>query len=426
MPDRFDLTPVDHDPFEAMGAIPGLMPKPNALQTAPTSLQGNPAGLGLPAGVLAKYAGEQVEGLHSMATLPGDVALGRVNPNSEEGFGRTMGLALGLAGGPLASPKGGGVRTGWTGRAVSDLSHDEFAAKLDYLLRAPPDKPSHALTPVEHNPFVETAPNLRNLYEAFENPPEPTPGRGAGVSLGSMRPVLREGSPEMTQAASDYLGRSPNAGHFGAFFDDIGMAPKEFFSSMHGDNISQAAMNPMGKGVQTRAILHGQDGQEIGLIERSFPGNGTVDHSYFQLNLSAQGQNVAKEQLARQIPLYQKMGLDAVTLHANIDVGGYAWAKYGFTPATTEWKSLVPEIGERLFEAQPHLHPDTYKAANQLLASENPKTLWDIADLTEKVDGQPLGKYLLKGTDWHGKLDLRDPTSMERFNSYVSRAVPSR
>jgi len=53
------------------------------------------------------------------------------------------------------------------------------------------------------------------------------------------------------------------------------------------------------------------------------------------------------------------------------------------------------------------------------LANDDPKYLWNIADLSVKINGQTLGKTLLLGSDWYGAMDLLDPIVIDGFIKYV-------
>jgi hypothetical protein len=66
--------------------------------------------------------------------------------------------------------------------------------------------------------------------------------------------------------------------------------------------------------------------------------------------------------LAANVEMYQKMGLDKVEVHADIDVGGYAWAKYGYVPTRSSWNGLSNEIEGKLrgISNRPSGGGDTY------------------------------------------------------------------
>lgn len=78
-----------------------------------------------------------------------------------------------------------------------------------------------------------------------------------------------------------------------------------------------------------------------GVLRRSIDfSDNTASHDYLALNPATTGTGTAKKLLSSQVALYEKLGLSAVKVHANINVGGYAWAKYGFVPSQHEWDSL--------------------------------------------------------------------------------------
>jgi hypothetical protein len=70
--------------------------------------------------------------------------------------------------------------------------------------------------------------------------------------------------------------------------------------------------------------------------------------SFFRLYHGKTGKDVGKKMLKANVEMYQKMGVTKVKLHANIDVGGYAWAKYGYVPDRTQWNALSGEIDDKI------------------------------------------------------------------------------
>ncbi|WP_065755211.1 hypothetical protein [Bradyrhizobium paxllaeri] len=99
-------------------------------------------------------------------------------------------------------------------------------------------------------------------------------------------------------------------------------------------------------------LIHGdiyENGQRIGEYQRNIDWKTkTAESSYFQLNRSATGKDTGKKVLAGNIEKYRQMGIEKVKVHANIDVGGYAWAKYGYVPTLSSWGSLSSEIARKL------------------------------------------------------------------------------
>jgi hypothetical protein len=55
-----------------------------------------------------------------------------------------------------------------------------------------------------------------------------------------------------------------------------------------------------------------------------------VYHAFFELDKDVQGVGINNAFLGESLKLYDQLGLDAVRVTANIDVGGYTWARSGF------------------------------------------------------------------------------------------------
>jgi hypothetical protein len=95
---------------------------------------------------------------------------------------------------------------------------------------------------------------------------------------------------------------------------------------------------------QIAGYIEDKDGARIGEYIRliDFDKN-EAESDYFKLNHRATGKDTGKALLAGNIAVYQKMGIDTVKVHANIDVGGYAWAKYGYVPTGGDWETYARE-----------------------------------------------------------------------------------
>jgi hypothetical protein len=92
-----------------------------------------------------------------------------------------------------------------------------------------------------------------------------------------------------------------------------------------------------------------ESGKEIGSYTRTIDWDAkTATSDYFALNRGATGANVGKQLLAGNIEAYERMGIEKVKVHANIDVGGYAWAKYGYVPTQQTWASLSNSVLRKL------------------------------------------------------------------------------
>jgi len=77
----------------------------------------------------------------------------------------------------------------------------------------------------------------------------------------------------------------------------------------------------------------------------------------------------------------------------------------------TEWKALASQLKMRAFSLHGGNIPEGLKS---ILQSDDARSIWALSD-------HPDGKALLQGTDWMGKLLLKDKEAMARYNAYARR-----
>jgi hypothetical protein len=132
--------------------------------------------------------------------------------------------------------------------------------------------------------------------------------------------------------------------------EKINEAPEDFRNNFLGglDGTMRVGYSPSSDKISIDGRLE-QDGKEIGTYQRDINlKDNKAFSAYFQLKKNAQGGNVGKKLLAANVAMYQKLGLDKVEVTANIDVGGYAWAKYGYVPTQSSWRDLSSDLRNKL------------------------------------------------------------------------------
>jgi hypothetical protein len=188
-------------------------------------------------------------------------------------------------------------------------------------------------------------------------------------------------------------------------------------------------------------------------IQRTFdPNKKDVHHDYLKLDPGSQGGGVVKSIFAKAVPMYDRMGMKSISVQANIDVGGYAWARYGFEqdPAKYNGKSFSGEIDYRASNTAKDIKnnsanasPETraeYKALKEVLAAHatNPKLPQIVTTMaTPSLDqaaynrleaASPLRKLgvkgsfmrkALQGANWYGLINLDDKEQMTNVNAYL-------
>lgn len=151
----------------------------------------------------------------------------------------------------------------------------------------------------------------------------------------------------------------------------------------------------------------------------------TVDHFHFKiLDGEKQGKGYAKHILKTFYNYYKKCNVNSIELLANSDVGGYAWAKYGFMTTKQNVDLLLStELGNK-----PHLKKymlEFIEVYNSFYSTRKDTELFPVnllACLTDK-DGRQFGKELLLGSDWNGTLDLNNAKQKTIFENYLNNEI---
>jgi len=138
-----------------------------------------------------------------------------------------------------------------------------------------------------------------------------------------------------------------------------------------------------------------------------------------------QGKGFSKGVFKSFYKQYQNAGIDKIEVHANIDVGGYTWARYGFM--ATKPKDVLTIIKKAEQMANNNLIPkdDYYK-----IQKEFADYSWDVKNNKTKTYEFPMwkisegdsGKKVLLGSDWEGTINLKDANQRTRFENYLFKA----
>lgn len=168
-------------------------------------------------------------------------------------------------------------------------------------------------------------------------------------------------------------------------------------------------------------------------MERTFDfKNKVVTHD--MLILGEKGKGGAKKLFTGWLAAYKEAGFKEIRLNANINLGAYAWAKYGFK--AREPKAFSDMVMQQLERAS--LLPDNpeekaeWDGLKELLKKNefNPMVTQILADAKtphldkgmQKLHRDPKTTYLKKllhDTSWKGYLDLDDKDSVKRMEAYL-------
>ena len=150
----------------------------------------------------------------------------------------------------------------------------------------------------------------------------------------------------------------------------------------------------------------------------------SVYHALFSMqDEKAQGAGIGKVFFRNSLDLYDHMGMKKVRTTANISVGGYAWAKYGFLPLS--WKTLAQRLRWRTGQIN---DKDQELEVQKLLADPRAKAMWLIADM-KRVNRKGMnnrditvGQEILLGTTWQGQLSLVNREQYTRARVYTAKS----
>ena len=139
-----------------------------------------------------------------------------------------------------------------------------------------------------------------------------------------------------------------------------------------------------------------KDGHSVGVFTREFHRDGDgrllVHHNYFRLDKAYEGTGVGSRFVRHLEQKYKKMGVNQIYLMANLDVGGYAWARMGFDFVNKSDLSRFTSDARSTWMSH-------YGSAMPSSIVKSLKHSWDIAAL-RGPDGYNIGKSVLLGENW--------------------------
>lgn len=173
------------------------------------------------------------------------------------------------------------------------------------------------------------------------------------------------------------------------------------------------------KGDEDGVVWHGKifdsDGNKVGSFDRALSidreGSLIVHHDLFKLNRQVRGGGFASRWNQHAEDWYSSQGVHRIELNANIDVGGYAWARSGY-----DWRDIkgAKSTMNRVMKEAPVGSPDRKAALamksrfDKAVSADDLPTPYELSRVgySEGLDMWP-GKAGMLGSDWDGKKVLR-------------------
>jgi hypothetical protein len=156
------------------------------------------------------------------------------------------------------------------------------------------------------------------------------------------------------------------------------------------------------------------DGKKFEL-HRKFTGDNTVRHVLFTLPESAEGKGLSKKIFRDLYKQYKNAGIETIEVHANLNVGGYTWGKYGFTADKSSYNELLS-----LAKSRKKIGMIGEEACNDFIQWLTPYKGKDIP-LYEVAYGKKYGKDFLLGSDWGGYIHFSNEKTRKIFEDYIAK-----
>lgn len=211
---------------------------------------------------------------------------------------------------------------------------------------------------------------------------------------------------DITFGSRDVLKPGKSMGVFSNKKDAIEFS-KQFFSGLPRDKPLSVNWTTTGQNnnITVEATSEGNSVSMTRVFRKTADGKLSVDHSHFVLDDEYQGKGFATKSLQASVEAYDKLGIDTIALHANLDVGGYAWAKMGFKARgdTTQVREELVDLAHSIDD-----EADRKNMLKIIVKSSDDDLMYNVATA-------PGGKQTLLGSSWNGEMNLKDVKQRARF-----------
>lgn len=148
--------------------------------------------------------------------------------------------------------------------------------------------------------------------------------------------------------------------------------------------------------------------------------NSEVSHSYFSVPRGNRGEDKGKKLFAASLDFYERVGIKKITVHANIDVGSYAWARYRFVPNNSRQFDVIKTAVGRFRLAGTWLRD--FPEFKRAMEGTDLKGAWVIADhISAQIRAGKMTKQEnpMMHLHWYGHIDLKNAAHVRKVREYV-------
>jgi len=154
------------------------------------------------------------------------------------------------------------------------------------------------------------------------------------------------------------------------------------------------------------------------LFMRTFTQNNVglcVTHDYLVIPELYRGSGVGKKVLSVCLDQYIKMNVKKIFIHAGLKDGGYVWAKAGFKAVDRSEVDYILDKAKLMLTTKEYtqvenVYKDHYNSF--------PDSSFEMEHWAMMQSMVPI----LRGSNWHGEIDLSNSFELSNFINYVSRS----
>jgi hypothetical protein len=169
----------------------------------------------------------------------------------------------------------------------------------------------------------------------------------------------------------------------------------------------------------------------------------TVDHHLLEFDKELQGKGIAKEIFFNAVKSYKEEKMKKVFVHADLDVGGGTWFKFGFEPEhpddalvqiQAKAKVLTDSLNENR-ELYEQMNPSVSKISTSHISSAMKKVEDRFKEYIKDGDRTALMRInegmskeektayslMTRSLDWYGTLDLENEEIMDKLYKYLQQ-----
>lgn len=164
-------------------------------------------------------------------------------------------------------------------------------------------------------------------------------------------------------------------------------------------------INYWGDKITLERIFRIEDGHKIAI------------HHYFELSEDLQDKGIGALILKQYYEQYKNCNIDIIKLRADKGVGGWAWARYGFSVSNrSEVDNWLMSVSEKAKKTG--VYDEIKKIVDDFYVDKKDNTPFPMNLLAK-----PEYKKICLGTDWYGELELSNKRQTKIFENYLKSKI---